>query len=91
MWSFGVPNAPCGVESCSWQWAFHHIVCVPNAPCGVESPSGQFWHKVSKFVPNAPCGVESLYSDMIYKPFEVEFLMHRVELKELWLGLALAF
>ena len=61
MWSFEVPNAPCGVESLPLdkrEWVGY---TVPNAPCGVE----RILHiadirQVINPVPNAPCGVERL-------------------------------
>ncbi len=58
---------------------------VPNVPCGVESwklvkvsgcPSG---------VPNIPCGVESKKPVWTKAKRCHEFLMYRVELKELFL------
>ena len=63
MWSFEVPNAPCGVESrtgragqlAGWRE-------VPNAPCGVESEGLGRAPAVINSVPNAPCGVESTAS-----------------------------
>jgi hypothetical protein len=38
MWSFEVPNAPCGVERLYESASECFNQCsVPNAPCGVES------------------------------------------------------
>ena len=37
MWSFGVPNAPCGVERVETNDNVKQHFLVPNAPCGVES------------------------------------------------------
>ena len=37
MWSFEVPNAPCGVESMISALLLLGSSTVPNAPCGVES------------------------------------------------------
>ncbi len=33
---YGVPNAPCGVESKGFQLSITQKIFVPNAPCGVE-------------------------------------------------------
>ena len=38
MWSFEVPNAPCGVERQFFTYTMTCYTAVPNAPCGVESP-----------------------------------------------------
>jgi hypothetical protein len=38
MWSFGVPNVPCGVERCGQFLVMNFNKIVPNVPCGgVES------------------------------------------------------
>ena len=36
MWSFGVPNVPCGVESILTVINIPKKFPVPNVPCGVE-------------------------------------------------------
>ena len=61
MWSFGVPNVPCGVES---------LEDVPET--------------LKEFtVPNVPCGVESNMKDEDEFIGHPEFLMYRVELKDI--------
>ena len=37
MWSFGVPNVPCGVERHHKGKMGNRATPVPNVPCGVES------------------------------------------------------
>ena len=81
MWSFGVPNAPCGVESrrrCVYRYS---TLVVPNAPCGVESENDR----------SIACGLEDMFlmhrvelkaiTRSNSKVRSLGFLMHRVELK----------
>jgi hypothetical protein len=77
MWSFGVPNAPCGVES-KCQLVFGVIVKFLMHRVELKAITG---HMVIQLpvVPNAPCGVES--TDMALPFRSGLFLMHRVELK----------
>ena len=80
MWSFRVPNAPCGVERqtsaailCAMSMFLMHRVelKVPNFPS----------LDMSLYVPNAPCGVERGFSLLDLLVLQL-FLMHRVELKD---------
>jgi hypothetical protein len=50
MWSFGVPNVPCGVESIFtvYKVGIEDKQKVPNVPCGVES---KFQKLVKQFFP----------------------------------------
>ena len=64
---------------------FTFLVSVPNAPCGVERLDRVHKKGFAGFVPNAPCGVESCFQKRAYPLEAVEFLMHRVELKDLQL------
>ena len=67
MWSFEVPNAPCGVESNNIDSNFAVDSCpVPNAPCGVERLCKHAPHLQNLPVPNAPCGVESVMKWILY-------------------------
>ena len=74
-----------------WSWKLTSLFygkghkSVPNAPCGVERLRTLEISSTLPAVPNAPCGVESpvhLVSVEGYHPF----LMHRVELKVLFLS-----
>ena len=79
MWSFGVPNVPCGVES-------------PLSQLLLSYPTGFLMYRVElkdvviknvqkvKGVPNVPCGVES-GGTLPKKEKTGQFLMYRVELK----------
>ena len=62
-------------------------LCVPNAPCGVERKySRQALRTLRICVPNAPCGVESGVNMLSHKFYNLQFLMHRVELKDKRVG-----
>ncbi len=64
-----------------WAGCLATKAVVPNAPCGVESVMFNFFLLSGNVVPNAPCGVESGDRDTKLLLL-IEFLMHRVELKE---------
>ena len=82
MWSFGVPNVPCGVESISMASSLVRTQCVPNVPCGVERWRSLRVGPPQLRVPNVPCGVESGLVLSFERDSSVEFLMYRVELKD---------
>ena len=64
---------------------FYRFIKVPNLPCGVESSPSELSLESVSFVPNLPCGVESyLYSPT--KRNKVQFLIYRVELKDLYIA-----
>ena len=79
--SKGVPNAPCGVESCQACHSVQVSKGVPNAPCGVErqyrkpnhtSTSPFLMHRVELKESVLPTSEDNT---------GLKFLMHRVELK----------
>ena len=81
MWSFEVPNAPCGVESLrigvdipQLSWFLMHRV---------ELKERKELQKIAPVprVPNAPCGVERQLVCISSSSSDLTFLMHRVELK----------
>ena len=80
MWSFGVPNVPCGVESASSSVRKARYSSVPNVPCGVERLILFLLSNTDILVPNVPCGVERLMLSKNLFPAG-GFLMYRVELK----------
>ena len=81
MWSFGVPNVPCGVESKSRLSFLPHFPLVPNVPCGVERRRVNF--------NIVPCkSLFLMYRVELKEVLQVSFafllqafLMYRVELK----------
>ena len=50
MWSFEVPNAPCGVERSLGLGSLPNVPFVPNAPCGVERTD---WQSERRQVPGS--------------------------------------
>ena len=76
-----VPNVPCGVERKEAFRLLQGDWTVPNVPCGVERCLTFLLMADSLSVPNVPCGVERVLRRASTKD-EREFLMYRVELKE---------
>ncbi len=81
MWSFGVPNVPCGVERGSFWMEQKEERTVPNVPCGVESSFSLAFLMFGSSLFLMYRVELKVQSQVIEYEDLITFLMYRVELK----------